>query len=352
MGKPLLDTLITPLTEPHHAAYDAYLKNHPDTLLYHHRAWWEVLRRSYGYTPASLIALDETQTLRGALPLMKLQGRIKGRRLVGLPFSHIVPPLADSPDILQRLLDAAITQAADVRYLEIRARQPLPDVRFRPSTQNYISELDLTPPIATIFKNISESSRRHIRRAEDAGLAVWRGTSPADYQRFYELEVDTRHRQGAPVYPARFFADLQALLGEYVRLYLVSVAGQAVAGLVVFHAGKRAIYAYGASLRLPELKNLPTHALMWHAIQEAHHAGLACFDFGTTPIHHDGLLEFKSRFKPHTSELATWIYRADGGELPVIKRDSRSVQWVEKALQRMPRFLFRWVGPLLLREVG
>lgn len=339
----------TSLTPSHTPAYETFLKNHPAALIYHCQEWWEVLRRSYGYQPASLIAL-EGDTVVGVLPLMRVHGRLKGRRLVSLPFSHHVPVLTSHPDAEKQLLDAAVEMAKAENYAYLEIRSPLTHEHFQPAVLNFVSRLDLTPAEDILYSQCSRSNRRNISLASRAGFEL---CDSRDFDTFYRLEVETRHRQGAPMYPPRFFHDLAAHLENQVKLYFLNTNGQPVAGMIMLNAGKTAIYGYGNSTSDPEIKKLkPINLLIWEVIKASKNAGYEWFDFGTTPIHHQNLLEFKERYNPVTEELAYSFYLNTRQSLPAIKRDSQRVQTVEKVLQALPRPLFRRLSPLLLREVG
>ncbi len=288
----------------------------------------------------------------GALPLMRVHGKLKGRRLVSLPFSHFVPILTTHPQAESALLDAAIelTHAENYAYLEIRAPLTVPDGKFQPATLNFISRLDLAPSVETLYGNFSRSNRRNISLASRADFQFHESR---DFEVFYRLEVETRHRQGAPMYPPQFFNRLAQQFGDKVRLYFLSHHGKPIAGMVMLNLGKTAIYGYGNSTNDEEIKKLkPTNLLIWEVIQRCKAEGFTEFDFGTTPLHHQNLLEFKDRYHPVTEELPYFYYLNTRPTLPTIQRDSKSVQFAEKVLQTLPRYVFRHLSPLLLREVG
>lgn len=346
---------VVPYDEVPASAYDAYLAAQRSALPYHSRGWLEVLHRSYGYRPVTLAARQPNGDVIGLLPLVAINGRLKGRRLVGLPFSHCVPLLADSTAVQEALLDKALalTRDAHFAYLELRTRQPIFHPNFQPSVLNSISELDLTPSLDALYAAFSQNNRRNIKKAESAGFSLRIGETARDFDLFYRLEVSTRHRQGAPIYPARFFRDVAELIGDQVRLYLLSLEGRVVAGLVIFYGNDRAVYAYGGSVRGAHINHYrPNNWLMWRAIQDAKAWGCRIFDFGTTPLHHTSLLAFKQHFRPQQHELPYWYYLHTRPSLPIINRDSRSVKLVEMGLRWLPRPLFTRLSPLLLREVG
>jgi lipid II:glycine glycyltransferase (peptidoglycan interpeptide bridge formation enzyme) len=349
---------IVPIRKVKPDLYDAYIQTHPDANVYHTRAWSNVLQASYGYAPATLVALDAPDEIVGVLPLMRVNTITRGRRLVSLPFSHCVPILTNRLAVEHALLSEllAIAHAEHVAYVELKPRRPVDHPAFVPTVLNRISELDLTPELDQLFESFTSSNRRNIRKTERAGFTLREGNTHADYDSFHALEVATRRRQGSPVYPRSFFHDVAKKLPQQSHLYLLSYNGHDVAGMVVFWQEKRCIYGYGAALRSEDFDELnglhPSNLLVWHAIQEARAAGCAVFDFGTTPLHNEGLLDFKQRYNPVTEELQYWYYLHTKQNLPIIRRDSPSVKSIESVLRCFPRPLFSGLTPILLRELG
>lgn len=335
----------------HTNQYDTFVEQHPQRVLYHQREWWKLLEASYGYKPAPLVAQTEGNIV-GVLPLMRVHGRIKGKRLVSLPFSHCVPILSSHPEADAALLNAAIQLAQDENYafVEIRSSHPPESSAFQSSALNQVATLDLGHDEEVLFQALSSSHRRNVRTAEKAAFTFVEGSA----EDFYQLEVSTRHRQGAPMYPPDFFKRLKQAFPKTTQFYLLKLEQRPIAGIILFWVGQTAVYGYGGSaIEEPEISKLkPNHLLMWEAIKASKRAGFKVFDFGTTPIHLTGLIEFKRRFGADVRDLPYYYYLNTRQELPVIKRDSRSVQLIENVLRRMPRYAFRHLSPWLLREVG
>jgi len=331
----------------------AFVTNHPNFLHYHQWDWLTLLHRAYGYTPLVLGAYADDQSLVGVLPLMRVHGIVKGRRLVGLPFSHDVPILTTHPDAETALLSYAIKETHNGTYKYLELRYATSDERFKTTVLHNNSELDLTPDEDTLFANFSRSNRRNIRIADRADFSFYEGTREADFEAFYRLEVTTRHQQGAPMYPRNFFRWLHQTFPKSVKLYFIRHQGHDIASMIMMHTGRKAIYGYSNNIRDPEIMKLkPQNLLLWKAIQRSKSDGFSIFDFGTTPLHHADLLAFKERYNPATVEHPYSFYLNTSSELPVIQRDGKSVQLVEQVLQRLPRTLFSRLSPFLLREVG
>lgn len=57
--------------------------------IYHTPEWRMLLESAFGFEPCYLFAVDETDAVRGLLPLFHIKSRITGERLCSVPFSHI-----------------------------------------------------------------------------------------------------------------------------------------------------------------------------------------------------------------------------------------------------------------------
>lgn len=116
-------------------------------------------------------------------------------------------------------------------------------------------------------KSLHQKWRYHLNKAEKAGLRFERaGTEHLDM--FKQLYAAMTDRKQFPDHSA--YETLDALMGvdEKLRpeLFLVSLGEECVAGALIFKAGKRAVYLYGATNE----KALPVRAgyfMHWHIIR-------------------------------------------------------------------------------------
>jgi lipid II:glycine glycyltransferase (peptidoglycan interpeptide bridge formation enzyme) len=162
--------------------------------------------------------------------------------------------------------------------------------------------------------------RYNIGLAERRGVQVRLG-SLDDLSTFYALYVETGSRDGFIVRPFDYYeltwrTFMQPVDGQapWATLLLAEVAGDAVAGLMLFGFGATAWYLYGASSE--RQRNLmPNHLLQWEAIRLAAGRGCTVYDLWGAP---DVLAEsdamwgvwrfkegFGAQFAPH---IGAWDY--------------------------------------------
>jgi CelD/BcsL family acetyltransferase involved in cellulose biosynthesis len=318
----------------------------PEALPYHHPSWSEVIAECYGYRPFALAATDAAGRVKGALPVLEVGGRIRGRRWVSLPFTDFCPPLsAKGAPISVAELDATRRSAA-ISRLEVKAELDGPGASSRSS--GVMHTLELAPDPEVVFQILKRSQvARNIAKAEREGVVVRRGESLADLTEvYYGLHVRTRRRLGAPAQPRRFFDLLwRRMLEPGLGFVLLAYAGeQAIAG-AVFLAWKETItYKFGAS-EASAWSLRPNHPVFWAAIRWGCENGFRQLDFGRTDLQHRGLRDFKSRWGATETPL---VYTVIGQ--PRKERRGLGLQRAkETMIRRGPPSLARIWGELFYR---
>lgn len=164
--------------------------------------------------------------------------------------------------------------------------------------------------------------RYNIRLAERRGVTVRRG-SVEDLATFYALYTETGGRDGFIVRPFEYYAATWRRFMQpaddhapWAELLLADVAGDAVAGLMLFGFGDTAWYLYGASSERQRAA-MPNHLLQWMAMQRARARGCTTYDLWGAPDALDesdsmwGVWRFKegfgAQFAPH---IGAWDYAA------------------------------------------
>ena len=285
-------TCIDPLSDP---AWDRLAAAHPEFTFFHSSAWAKVLHSTYGHEPVYQRFYRGDQ-LAAMLPMMEVRSALTGRRGVCLPFTDSCGPLYfGSNEPSQAIMDHLVRTSRDRswKYFEVRGKGAhLPDANPSVSYYNHILGLRNNPD--DLFDQFASPVRRAIRKAEQHGLVAEISTDLEALLEFYRLHVATRKRHGLPPQPISFFRNihehvLKARLGFVV---LARHHSRAVAGAVFFHAGKKAIYKFGAS-DPSHLELRGNNLTMWQAIKTLAQRGFETLDFGRTSLANEGLRRFK-----------------------------------------------------------
>jgi CelD/BcsL family acetyltransferase involved in cellulose biosynthesis len=80
--------------DPRHSpAWDEFVAQQAEGSVFHGAAWARVLLETYHYQPRYYVLADASGDILAGVPLLLVNSRLTGRRLVGLPFSDLCPPL-------------------------------------------------------------------------------------------------------------------------------------------------------------------------------------------------------------------------------------------------------------------
>jgi len=334
---------------------DAYAASHKDALIYHTTQWKRVIEKTYGYKPAYLLAL-ENDRVHGLLPLFIVRGLWGKKRLVSLPYSHMVQPICEDETVLAIILSRAeeIAKKLNAEYIQLKCELKEPGPKWEQASFCFDSRLGLGKDIDAIFKKFKSNTRRNIKKAQKSELSIHIGRRPKDFEAFYDLIVETRKRQGAPPYSKAFFLQLYEHLDpKQMQLYLASYKNRPIAGIIMLYHGLNAIYAYGASVSDRTLLQMrPNDLLFWNVIKDAWQNDYQCFDFGITPFHNRGLLRFKSQWGTIDTNVQYTYYLNRVSKVPVLDRSGRLGTFVSSMFRFLPRSILKAIGPIVLKLLG
>lgn len=308
---------------PDDSRWTDFVANHPDALPYHHPAWFEVLRETFGYAPAALGCIDGTGRLSGVLPLLQKRSLLAGLHLSSLPHTPVAGPLANDDGSLRVLLAAAagLVDGSRARWLQLKVTEPCLDGLTEGFSRDAWADtyvLDLPDdPEQLRFGNSRNHSRIlwAVRRSARLGVTVREASSLEDLRRWYHLYSGTMRAHAAPPRPFRLFKSMWELLAprQLFRLLLAErCAGgrtDLLAGSIFLLHGRTIVYAFNGRDRA-QLGFRPNDAINWHAITEACGSGFRRYDFGEVTRHNDGLVDFKEKWSAKPVKLYRCYYPA------------------------------------------
>lgn len=331
------------------ATWDTWAGRHADFCFFHSRAWAAVLHEAFGYTPRYFVARS-TNTLAGALCVMEAQSLIEGRRGVALPFTDFCPLLATDEPSSRTVLNHALAcgRQRRWRYLEWRGSS-----RFvqgaHPSLTFLGHTLRLDASVEDLFNRCDAPVRRAVRKAQREGVRVEFSSDLPALHQFYELYCETRRKHGLPPQSKRFFEAIhrhvlnrgQGLLG------LARHREVPIAGALFCHAGRKAVFKYGASRQrfLPLRGN---NLVMWEAIKWHAQHGFAELHFGRTSLSNAGLRSFKLGWGAQEHRLEYFRYDLRRGRYLTVP-DAAS-GWHNAFFRLLPLPLARLIGASLYRH--
>jgi lipid II:glycine glycyltransferase (peptidoglycan interpeptide bridge formation enzyme) len=340
---------INPLSD---SRWETFIKSHPRSSVFHSTNWLKALQTTYKYDPLVVTTCPPDADLTNGLVFCRVNSWVTGRRLVSLPFSDHCELLVHNSNELDDLLlhMKRYVDAGRWKYIEIRPTSSLLGNQTglgRNVTYSFHC-LDLRKSTQELFHNFHKDCiQRKIRRAEREKLQYEEGTSEILLQKFYDLQVLTRRRQGLPPQPLSWFRGLVAAFGGDLKIRIATKDDLPVASILTLVHKKSMVYKYGCSdERFHRFGGMVF--LFWNAIREAKDLGCEEFDMGRSDTDNVGLMAFKGHWGAVGTELSYWTYP---------QRPTTTISTLQKAvLQRLvsltPQFALKTAGRLFYRHIG
>lgn len=318
--------------------------------IFHHPKWIQLLADCYGYKPRLMALSNNEDQLLAYLPLMEVKAIPTGKRWISLPFSDYSIPLFNNVQSLEELTQSLERMKQSLKVSRIEIRWELTgSSSFQPGSEFFLHRLHLEKDPEVVLKKLHRTQRQNIHIAEKSGVEIKRGTNMETMREFYHLHCLTRHRQGVPVQPWRFFKIMQEQILEKNLGFILLARAQdeTLAAGLFLHWGKTLTYKYASSIE--KLQNLrPNHLLTWTAIRWGCENGFSIFDFGRTDKTNDGLRTYKTRWGVEETELTYSIFSNNKEE----HKQKNLISVMENIIKKSPLWFCRLSGEILYRYFG
>ena len=329
-------------------AWDRFVESRPEGTFFHLSAWKAVIEESFGHTCHYLVARQGGSVV-GVLPLTHVRGRIFGNSLLSNGFSVYGGPVAQTPEALLALDQAALDLARDLKVerIEYRLRARLhPDWHSNDSTYvTFRKPIDRDPDKEMLA--IPRKQRAMVRKGIKAGLV---GETDADVQRLYPLYAESVRNLGTPVVSRRYFECLRSVFADTSEIVTVVKDGQPLASVISFFFREEVLPYYGGG-RHAAREHAANDFMYWEVMRRACCAGLRLFDFGRSK-NGTGSYAFKKHwgFEAEPLHYEHRLLRLD--EVPEINPLNPKYALMVAAWKRLPLPLANRLGPVIARELA
>jgi CelD/BcsL family acetyltransferase involved in cellulose biosynthesis len=272
--------------------------------VFHAPAWHQVLHDTYGFEVRGRVLVDDEGAPIAGWASCRIED-LRGVRVIGLPFSDYGDPLVDDAE-QWAALTAGLDPDAPVRTRCLHTSVPVADPAFSTVGRARWHGIDLRGGEAALWAHVDPGSRRAIRRATGAGVAVRATADARDVRAFFELHLGVRKRKyGMLAQPYRFFEAIRErfLAVGHGTLLLAEVDGVPVAGVLLLRWRDRTYYKFNAS-SADDLAVRPNDLLMWHAIRYGIAQGCSLLDLGLSDWDQEGLLRYKRKYATREGTIA------------------------------------------------
>lgn len=327
---------------------------------FHSSSWAKVLKETYGFSSFYFSVIDGGKLL-GLIPIMEVKNILFGKKGVSLPFTDFCEPIIDGDlffsDFFNEIVDFSKNKgwsSIEFRWNSSLLTQVNPSSKFHGNSSMlqapcyYHHKLDLTRGEKELYKNLRDSTRRNIKRAQTQGVTIELSTSKEAMGAFCRLNTITRKRHGLPPQPAKFFKNFYDEIikkGEGV-IALASYQGKTIASNIFCFLGKRVIYKYGASdISFQNLR--ANNLLMWESIKWFIENKYESLSLGRTEMDNVGLRQFKNGWAGKEDFLCYYCY--DLKRQKFISSNHNISGWQRWIFSKLPIPVLKFLGSFFYR---
>jgi CelD/BcsL family acetyltransferase involved in cellulose biosynthesis len=322
----------------------------PQANIFHHPDWANLLSECYKFRTFVLALKDDTNSLIAGLPLIDVNSFLTGRRWVSLPFTDYCQPLFSDQNTFECLTQELVVLSQERHNQQIEVRWELPLNTHIQSFSHFVRHtLNLDQGLESISKSLHRTQRQNIKTAEKNGIEIKMGENFEFLQIFYKLHCLTRHRQGVPVQPWRFFELLfnRIIKNNNGHILLAYKDDHCLAAGLFLHWNQTLCYKYAASDDSDQ-NFRPNHLLTWEAIRWGFENGYKIFDFGRTDIKNEGLRTFKCRWGSNEAPL----YYSVLTNKPLHGSNGKLMTTMNRVLRNSPQWVSQAAGELFYKHFG
>jgi FemAB-related protein (PEP-CTERM system-associated) len=329
-------------------AWDRFVRAHPRGSPFHLIAWRRCIEQTFAYRPIYLVA-ERANQWGGILPLFECQGWFSGKAWISTPFAVYGGALFLDAGAAAALREALVQRAreAAVQYADLRNGWEDQCLGFHRIRRYATFTLPLSPlPQEEFLATLPKKTRNMVRKALKTPFTSRRDSR--DAAGFAEFHARTLRRLGTPSFPAAHFQRILDHFGPEAGLFELFHEDQlAAACLSFFCAGSAHIYYAGAD---PRFNHLAANYAMYHeCLMDAARRGFTHFDFGRAKPG-GGTFEFKRHWGAEMRELPYEMLLVRRRSLPDLTPRNPKFSLAIAAWRRLPFWLTRRLGPLLIRQ--
>ncbi|MFQ5745733.1 MAG: FemAB family XrtA/PEP-CTERM system-associated protein [Gemmatimonadota bacterium] len=327
--------------------WDAFVRDRPFWTPFHLYGWKAILEDGFGHECPYLACRDESGSLVGVLPLVRVRSALFGHYLVSMPFLNYGGPLGEEKAV-RRLAGAAVrlSEESGADLLELRSRRPLPiDLPVSHRKVTVTMPLPAEAP-EVLWDGLAAKVRSQVRRPRKEGVEVRFGEDQIGP--FYRVFARHMRDLGTPVLPRELFASIARAFPTEFRVGCAWLGGRPVAGGCGFRWAHEFELTWASSLR-PYNRIAPNMLLYWRFMEEMTREGATLFNFGRcTPG--GGTHRFKRQWGGE-DETLWWYQRSNAGQAGTPSPESPRYALATRLWRRLPLPLANRLGPRLVRFI-
>ena len=334
------------------AAWDGFVRAHPDGTFFHLAAWRQVIARAFGHATHYVFA-ERDGAVVGVLPLGQVKTLLFGNTLISVPFCVYGGPLAADAEAGRALADyaAGVMDRLRVPVMEFRLRQPLDWL----DAEQWPTKPDLYVTFRKPFgasdeanlKDIPRKQRAMVRKGIDRGLS---SVIDASADRLHGIYAESVRNLGTPVFARRYFQILLDVFGPEADVVTVMDGDEAIASVLNFYFRDEVLPYYGGGRTIAR-ERYGNDFMYWEVMRRAASRGHTMFDFGRSKLG-TGAFSFKKNWGFTAAPLHYRFRLAPGAEIPDLNPLNPKYRMFIAAWKRLPLPVANVLGPPIVRGLG
>ena len=327
---------------------DEFVRQHSNGKLEHTQAWSRMVEQIFDHEAFYLVA-RKNSSICGVLPLMHIQSRLFGNRMVSQAFSTYGGPLVNDRAALADLYQKAIQISNEHRCesVEFKNTESLP-YQLQTSINKVCMYFPLSNSPENIWTGFNKKIRKLVRKSEKSGVSVENGGIEL-LDDFYEIWTLRMHQLGTPCYSKRLFSGILETFPGNCQIFVARLGKKAIAAKYTYSFRDFVQSRWAADL-LEYREFCANYLLTWEAIRYYCLAGASLLDFGTSTVK-SNQYEFKSRWGMRSVQLHYQYWTRPGHKLSLAKPDNSKYKKKIELWKKLPLWVTRFAGPYISRSL-
>ncbi|XHH10605.1 MAG: GNAT family N-acetyltransferase [Candidatus Bathyarchaeia archaeon] len=338
--------------------WDEFVESHPYGTPYHMWGYGEALSMTYHYQRYYLVGKIDGKII-GVFPLIHVNSKLFGSKLLSLPFCEYGGPLIDMHansvrGINQKFLDEVSSIASDLGVNYVELRNVSIDSSFL-SQANYTQlnryvdfKLDLSQGTEKLWRSLDKKTRNSTRKSQKSNMVINEVQDEKMLRRYFSLYLKVEKKHGSPPQSFKLFENLlkhshnlKSLIAEYNRI--------PIAGITVFYSKNQVYWWNGVSD--PAFSNVnATNLLLWQVIEDGSKNGYSFMNFGRTRKD-TGVYQFKKGWCGTEVSLKDSVFFLNNNK-ELADPEQGKYPFLSKMWSFLPTICAEKLGPKIVSGIG
>jgi FemAB-related protein (PEP-CTERM system-associated) len=331
------------------AAWDAFVRAHPDATFFHLSAWKKVMEAAFGHRTHYVYA-EQDGCVVGVLPLARMRTRLFGDTLVSTPFCVYGGPVAVTQEAASATEAHATqllrqTQAESLEFRQLHA--PYDGWTARPSLHHTFRK-SITGNAESDMKAIPRKQRAMVRKGIQNGL---RSVVHGNTDQLHRVYSESVRNLGTPVFSKKYFRTLAQLFPESHDVVTVLEDEEPVASVLNFYFRDEVLPYYGGGTS--RARQVAANDFMyWEVMRRAgSDRGSRLYDFGRSKAG-TGAFDFKKNWGFEPKALHYCYLLREGAKLAEHNPSNPKFRFLIAAWRHLPVPVANILGPPIVRGLG